>query len=69
MIIQAAILLAETNLMWYAIPLIIAISLVYSATRHEAMSAIMAHAARLGVMITAFMAAIMIVLAGLSWWL
>jgi hypothetical protein len=55
--------------MWFAAPLIVVISLVYSATRHEETSAILTHAVRLGVMITLFMTAIMIVLALLSWWL
>ena len=61
--------LAEANLMWFAAPLIVVISLVYSATRHEETSAILTHAVRLGVMITLFMTAIMIVLALISWWL
>jgi hypothetical protein len=54
--------LAEINLMWYSVPLIVAISLVYSATRHEAMGSILLHAVRLGLMIAAFMAVIMGVL-------
>ena len=58
--------LAEVNLMVYSVPLIVVISLVYSATRHEAMDAILAHSARLGVMIALFMVAIMIVLALIS---
>ena len=61
--------LAAINLMWYAVPLVVVISLVYSATRHEETSAILTHAVRLGVMITLFMTAIMIVLALISWWL
>jgi hypothetical protein len=59
--------LAEINQMWYALPLIVAISLVYSATRHEAMHSILSHSLRLGFMITGFMAAIMGVLAFISW--
>jgi hypothetical protein len=58
---------AQINLMWYAVPLIVVISLVYAATHHEAMRPILAHAARLGVMITGFMLAIMVVLAFISW--
>ncbi len=38
--------LAQINLMWYSLPLIVAISLVYSATRHEQMQPILAHALR-----------------------
>jgi hypothetical protein len=59
--------LAEINTMWYALPLVVVISLVYSATRHEAMQPILSHAIRLGLMITGFMVAIMLVLAFLSW--
>jgi hypothetical protein len=59
--------LAEINLMWYAVPLVVAISLVYSATHHEAMRPILAHALRLGLMIVGFMVAIMILLAFISW--
>ena len=59
--------LAAINMMWYSLPLIVVISLVYSATRQEAMNAILAHAARLGFMIVLFMVLIMIVLAILAW--
>jgi hypothetical protein len=59
-------LLADINMMWYSIPLIVSISLVYSATRHEAMNVILAHSVRLGLMITGFMAAIFVVLALIS---
>jgi hypothetical protein len=65
--LSAGLPLAAINQMWYALPLIVVISLVYSATRHEAMSAILAHAARLGLMITGFMAAILVVLALIGW--
>ncbi len=61
--------LAQINLMWFSLPLIVSISLVYSATRHEDMRPILAHAVRLGVMIVAFMAVILVVLAALSRWL
>jgi hypothetical protein len=50
------------NIYWYAIPLIIAISLVYSASRHESWRRIWTHAARLFVMILGLMAATMVVL-------
>ena len=59
--------LAEVNMMWYALPLIVVISLVYAATHHEAMKPILQHAARLAVMISGFMLAIMVVLAFISW--
>jgi hypothetical protein len=59
--------LAAINMMWYSLPLIVVISLVYSATRQETMEAILIHAARLGFMIVLFMVLIMIVLAILAW--
>lgn len=61
-----ALPLAEINFMWHAVPLIVSISLVYSATHHEALRPIFTHAARLGVMITGFMLAIAAVLALVS---
>jgi hypothetical protein len=63
------LLLAQTAMMWYSLPLIVAISLVYSATRHEAMGPILAHSLRLGTMITLFMAVIWVALAVISAWL
>jgi hypothetical protein len=59
--------LAAINMMWYAVPLIVVISLVYSATRQEAMGSILSNSLRLGFMITLFMVAIMVVLAIVSW--
>jgi hypothetical protein len=41
---------------WYSLPAIISISLVYAATRHEAMGPILHHALRTGAWIIAFMA-------------
>ena len=55
---------------WYALPLIVAVSLVYAATRHEDMRPIFSHAARTAVWIVAFMAVIFALLYGLEWmWL
>lgn len=39
-------LFAAINYMWYSVPLVMAISLVYAATRHELMKPILLHAAR-----------------------
>jgi hypothetical protein len=55
------------NSLWYALPLVIAASLVYAATREEAMSAILRHSLRIGVWIVAFMAVIFVVLMAISW--
>ncbi|MFN6103112.1 MAG: hypothetical protein ACK5EA_01480 [Planctomycetaceae bacterium] len=51
---------------WYAIPLILAISLVYSASRHENTSLILVRAARLVLTIGGFMLAVLAVLLILS---
>jgi len=53
--------------LWYALPLVIAVSLVYAATRHEQMRPILAHAARVGLWIIGFMAVIFAVLLLVSW--
>lgn len=54
---------------WFAVPLIIAISLVYAGTRNESMPVILAHAARVAGWISGFMALIWVVLLLVSWWL
>jgi hypothetical protein len=55
------------NKLWYALPLVIVVSLVYSATRHERMAPIFVHALRIGVWIVGFMAVILAVLMVVSW--
>ncbi len=57
------------NDLWYMVPLIVAVSLVYSATRHELMHPILTHAVRIAVWIIGFMAVIFVVLLLISWWL
>jgi hypothetical protein len=53
--------------LWYSIPLIVSISLVYAATRHEEMGAIVRHAWHTVVWILGFMAVIMGILWTVSW--
>jgi hypothetical protein len=53
--------------LWYALPLIVAVSLVYAATRHEAMNAILIHAGRIATSIVVFMAVCLVLLLVLSW--
>lgn len=60
-------LLADINRLWYAAPLIVSVSLVYAATRHEEPTEIAGHAARFGGWILAFMAAVAVGLATLGW--
>jgi len=59
------ILLAVAQI-WYALPLIVSISLVYAATRHELVGPILHHAVRLGIWIAAFMGVVFVVLFLLS---
>jgi hypothetical protein len=53
--------------LWYAIPAIIAVSLVYAATRHEEIRPILTHAGRVAIWITGFMTAVFVVIAFVSW--
>jgi hypothetical protein len=60
------ILLAEINDLWYALPLILSVSLVYAATRHEATDEIVRHAARISGWIFGFMLIVFVVLVCIS---
>ncbi len=53
--------------LWYAIPLIVSISLVYGATRHEQMVPILHHAWRTARWIVGFMVTIIAILTVVSW--
>lgn len=59
-------LLADMNL-WYALPLIVSVSLVCAATRHEQISPILNHAVRFALWIGVFMGAVMVLLALMGW--
>ena len=59
-------LLANQNVLWYLLPLAIAISLVYSASRFELPERIMKRAVRLFFQIVLFMGAVFAVLFVLS---
>jgi hypothetical protein len=61
------IFFAAISQFWFAVPLIVVVSLVYAATRHELMQPILAHAARTGVWITGFMVVVFVLLSLLSW--
>jgi len=58
----------EVNMLWYALPLIVAVSLVYAATRHEDMRPILQHALRVGMYIVGFMLVIFVVLWLMLFW-
>ncbi len=53
--------------LWYAVPAIIAVSLVYAATRHEQMRPILIHASRMAIWTLGFMILIFVVLELMSW--
>ena len=61
--------LLATVKLFYAIPLIVAVSLVYAATRHEQAGPILLNATRIGIWILGFMAVILALLMLVSWWL
>lgn len=58
--------ISPTYLLYY-LPLIIAISLVFGATRHEDMSLVLRHAAHTARWITGFMAVIFVILLVIGW--
>lgn len=53
--------------LWYAAPLIVSVSLVYAATRHEQMGPILVHAVRFGIWILVFMGVVAAVLQIMTW--
>jgi hypothetical protein len=53
---------------WYAVPLLIAISLVYAATRHEAISDILRASLRIATWFGGFVAVAMLVVYLLDAW-
>lgn len=52
---------------WFALPLIVVISLVYNASRYESPAKILRRAGRMSLTITGFMLAVLIVLMALSY--
>ncbi len=67
-VLESAWLLAATGAhdLWYAVPLIVAVSLVYAATRHERLPEIFYRAARVASSIVIFMGAILVALVFIS---
>lgn len=57
----------EINRLWYSLPLIVAVSLVYAATRHEAIRPILEQAVRFAIWIVVFMAIIAAILQFFTW--
>jgi hypothetical protein len=59
---------APPNKLWYAIPLIVTISLVYAATRHEQLRPMLRRALRVALLVTGAMAVLVVLLEFMSWW-
>jgi len=59
---------ANANQLWYMLPLIVAISLVYGATRHEYMPQILHNSLRAAWWVVSFLGVIFLVLVVLTWW-
>lgn len=59
--------LASIAALWYALPLIVSVSLVYGATRQELMQPILQQAFRFAVWVLVFMAAFMALIFLLQW--
>jgi hypothetical protein len=55
--------------LWYAFPLLVSVSLVYAATRHEQMGPIFQHALRFAISIGVFLILIFGILFWMSWML
>lgn len=58
-------MLAQTSQLWYALPLVVSISLVYASTRHEDMLSILSHAGKWITGLVVLMGALGLFL----WWL
>ena len=58
------LLLAAVNIndMWYALPLVVAISVVYAATRHEHLGAILLRSLRVASMLVMLMVVLFVLL-------
>jgi hypothetical protein len=67
--LAAATLLADVgpNRLWFAVPLVVSVSLVYAATRHEYMRPILIHAVRFAIWIIVFMAVVWVVIQLMTW--
>jgi len=55
------------NDLWFTLPLIVSVSLVYAATRHELIAPILQHAVRIGVWIVGFMVVVFAVILLIAW--
>ena len=60
---NATLLAANLTQLWHLIPLIVAVSLVYGATRHEYVSEILQHGVRFGAWVLGFIGVLFVILA------
>ncbi|MBN1588628.1 MAG: hypothetical protein JW888_03855 [Pirellulales bacterium] len=61
--------MAGPNDLWYTLPLVIAVSLVYAATRHEQTGLILRHAVETAARIAGFMLIVFVILWLITWWI
>ena len=67
-LLEIALPLASTARIWYALPLIVVISLVYGATRHEYLKEIVAHSIRSMIWVLGFMGIIFAIIFVAGYW-
>ena len=61
-------ILAMINIYWFVLPLVVVISLVFSATRHEHWQPIVSGAIRTGIWLVVFLGIFFLLLFVISWW-
>lgn len=59
---------AEIARIWYALPLVVVVSLVYGGTRHEYLTEIMVHSFRSAVWVVGFMGVIFLIIYVAGFW-
>ena len=67
LVISNLMLAAMTGRLWYALPLLVAVSLVYSATRHEDVGAILNHAWRFALWTVVFVGIVAAIVQITTW--
>ena len=67
--VAAIILLSAIAKIWYSLPLIAVVSLVYGATRHEHLREILIHAVRTCIWVLGFMAVIFLIVVATGFWI
>ena len=67
--VAAIILLSAIAKIWYSLPLIAVVSLVYGATRHEHLREILIHAVRTCTWVLGFMAVIFLIVVATGFWI